>query len=253
MDILKNIAALLGKVPGSLRVLSKVPVKNKEFGGTGGRGQQKNLGTSSGIGKGVSELFKDEGVKRKAVIFLAWVLVVSVVSYMFVLSPISNDIDGLESKQKKLKIYSKDLAQVKGDLDIQSALMEALKRDLVLAEAIFISEDELDSFYKSVSESASDSGLKILSFEKLPPVPVYSDSIGKKRKKTELLYMKTPVKIKVTGSYAAYLKFRKDLAEMEKVVNTQSEDIALSSGKSGELVVTDVFYTYSTSKAKAKG
>jgi Tfp pilus assembly protein PilO len=255
MDLKKETFGLWQRIEPALaslhtRISSKKMDKPKEVVAEAGPERDKKKSATSEFGKGVLELLQEEDVKKKALLFLVGIIGAILASYFLVLSPVSADIDRLEGKQRKLKAFRNELVQLKGDLDVQQALMGPLKKELRRAEAMFITEDELDSFYKSVSESASNSGLKIMSFEKMAPSPVYSESVGKKRKKTELLYLKTPVRMKVTGGYMAYLKFREDLAKSEKVVNTQSENIALSSSKLGDVVVTDIFYTYSVPSEK---
>ncbi|MBL6985020.1 MAG: type 4a pilus biogenesis protein PilO [Candidatus Thioglobus sp.] len=163
--------------------------------------------------------------------------------------PYQAEISELERKYKKIGSLKKDLAQINGKLDIQTALLEEKRVEYERLTRIFHSESELEELYESISKLAIRYGMKVSGFSRKRPEAIYEErKKGKKKKKRssdrEVLYYKMKVDISMTGNYLAYMRFIKGLSELKKAVNTEEETITMDNEKGGGNV--NVHVTLST-------
>jgi len=152
--------------------------------------------------------------------------------------PYQAEISELERKYKKIGSLKRELAQINGKLDIQTALLEEKRGEYERLTRIFHSESELEELYESISKLAIRYGMKVSGFSRKRPEAIYEErKKGKKKKKKssdrEILYYKMKVDISMTGNYLAYMRFIKGLSELKKAVNTEAESITMDNEKGG--------------------
>jgi len=152
--------------------------------------------------------------------------------------PYQAEISELERKYKKIGSLKRELAQINGKLDIQTALLEEKRGEYERLTRIFHSESELEELYESISKLAIRYGMKVSGFSRKRPEAIYEErKKGKKKKKKssdrEILYYKMKVDISMTGNYLAYMRFIKGLSELKKAVNTEAELITMDNEKGG--------------------
>lgn len=158
--------------------------------------------------------------------------------------PYQTEIRDLEGKYKKISVLKRELAQINGKLDIQTALLEEKRGEYERLTRIFHSESELEELYESISKLAIRYGMKVSGFSRKRPEAIYEESKKSKKKKKnrdrELLYYKMKVDINMTGNYLAYMRFIKGLSELKKAVNTEEESITMDNEKGGGHVNVDI-------------
>jgi len=152
--------------------------------------------------------------------------------------PYQAEISELERKYKKIGSLKRELAQINGKLDIQTALLEEKRGEYERLTRIFHSESELEELYESISKLAIRYGMKVSGFSRKRPEAIYEErKKGKKKKKKssdrDILYYKMKVDISMTGNYLAYMRFIKGLSELKKAVNTEAESITMDNEKGG--------------------
>jgi Tfp pilus assembly protein PilO len=203
-------------------------------------------------GKAIGELLEDEEIKKKVIASVSVFLLLVLMTYFFLLSPKAEEIEREEARYAQLKKMRQELATTTRNLELQQLKMEELRLEMKRVQSFFHSEEELDELYKMLSTSAQNNALRIESFSKRPPSPVYEKNVGKKRKKTDVLYIKRPVEMRLSGGYQAYVRFREDLANLKKAVNTESERMETINDKPGEVNVIVTFFTYELPENKEK-
>jgi type IV pilus assembly protein PilO len=150
--------------------------------------------------------------------------------YFFYLSPMYEEISGLEARsvdlQKEiqaLRIKASRLPEFQAEVD---------RLDIELAKALRELPDkkEIDTLLARISEKAKDAGLDVILFK--------PESEQKKD-----FYAEVPVSLEVRGGFHQVASFFDEVAHMERIVNMTQFRIQVDSHDSWETLKTNVIAT----------
>ena len=102
---------------------------------------------------------------------------------------------------------------------------------------LFHTNAEVEELYETISTIALEYKLKISKLERGKEEPVYANNAkeNNNQNKGPISYYKILVKYQVVGNYLFYMKFKKELAEMEKIINFEKEEIKVIPEKKGQI------------------
>jgi len=166
--------------------------------------------------------------------------------------------------QKDLKVKNYQISQVenlKMEIVELNSLIEKSKVQLIKAEAdynkltnLFHTDKELEDLYRHISMLALRNNLMVSKIEKgaeeLPIFEVDSDQSGFSDEfdgeQKKVAYYEFIVDFEISGNFSNYVKFRKGLAELKKIINLKNESIVVleSETSRGEVRVTSSIATY---------
>ena len=109
---------------------------------------------------------------------------------------------------------------------------------------LFHSQKEVEGLYQNISNFASSNNLNIINLNKEDAVPISGAVAGAlnqgqnndnnqntgNNQNQNVAYFKIPVSFEITGNYLGYLKFRRALAQSNKVINFDMEKISIVKG-----------------------
>jgi Tfp pilus assembly protein PilO len=104
---------------------------------------------------------------------------------------------------------------------------------------LFHSQKEVEGLYQNISYFASSNNLNIINLNKEDAIPI-SGAVASNQVQSSnnnqntgnnqnqnVAYFKIPVSFEITGNYLGYLKFRRALAQSNKVINFDMEKISV--------------------------
>ena len=102
---------------------------------------------------------------------------------------------------------------------------------------LFHTNAEVEELYETISTIALEYKLKVSKLERGKEEPVYANNVkeNNNQNKGPISYYKILVKYQVVGNYLFYMKFKKELAEMEKIINFENEEITIIPEKKGQI------------------
>ena len=111
---------------------------------------------------------------------------------------------------------------------------------------LFHSQKEVEGLYQNISNFASSNNLNIINLNKEDAIPISGAGAGAgasnqgqnndnnqntgNNQNQNVAYFKIPVSFEITGNYLGYLKFRRALAQSNKVINFDMEKISVVKG-----------------------
>jgi len=166
-------------------------------------------------------------------------------------------VDAIPEMETRLKFL--DVANRKAEDDLFQA-----ERNYAELNQLFSVESELEELYQRLSYMASNQGLVISSLTKEGEDAIYPGAKqvaggqtppqggnapaadGKEANKAAApLFYRIRLKIELTGQYTRYMRYRKQLAEFDKSINIDKEQITLVPGDSrGTVVVKSQLSTF---------
>jgi Tfp pilus assembly protein PilO len=166
-------------------------------------------------------------------------------------------VDAIPEMETRLKFL--DVANRKAEDDLFQA-----ERNYAELNQLFSVESELEELYQRLSYMASSQGLVISSLTKEGEDAIYPGAKqvaggqtppqggnvpaadGKEANKAAApLFYRIRLKIELTGQYTRYMRYRKQLAEFDKSINIDKEQITLVPGDSrGTVVVKSQLSTF---------
>ncbi len=166
-------------------------------------------------------------------------------------------VDAIPEMETRLKYL--DVANRKAEDDLFQA-----ERNYAELNQLFSVESELEELYQRLSYMASNQGLVISSLTKegedaiypgakqvaggqIPPQGGNAPAADGKdaNKAAAPLFYRIRLKIELTGQYTRYMRYRKQLAEFDKSINIDKEQITLVPGDNrGTVVVKSQLSTY---------
>ena len=146
----------------------------------------------------------------------------------FIVSPQVDQISQLEKKVRELRKMRNELAQNIGQVEILKAELEQSKRNAQKALLFFYSPRELDELFESLANVAGENALKVVSFSKQASKPVQEQSRSGKKLK-DVLYYERDIDLVLRGDFRRYLEFRNNVSNIERVVDTSREMVAVDS------------------------
>ena len=171
--------------------------------------------------------------------------------YYAILNPIVNkkkiQIDDMLKKQEETKVFNQEIKSAK-------AKIKKLTPEYESYSTLFHSKAEVEGLYETLSVYAGQNNLVISKIQKgkLKPVgkaaAIASTKKKKKKKKSKkkkakltnkknIAYYKIPVNFQIKGNFLGYIKFKREVAMSQKMLNFDKESIKVIKGDTTSTVV----------------
>ena len=186
-------------------------------------------------------IFKDKKTVTKIAIG-AGSVIIFLIFYYFFLNPIVKEQEGrilvMEENIQKINEYQNNITQLK-------ASIKKLEPDYEKNSKLFHSQKEVEGLYQNISNYALTNGLSIVNLNKKDAIAVgpnnqavdqNNNNSGEANPEGQILYYKIPVDYKIQGNYLGYLKFRRALAQSNKVINFDKEQINVDTNLKGVVI-----------------
>ena len=186
-------------------------------------------------------IFKDKKTVTKIAIG-AGSVIIFLIFYYFFLNPIVKEQEGrilvMEENIQKINEYQNNITQLK-------ASIKKLEPDYEKNSKLFHSQKEVEGLYQNISNYALTNGLSIVNLNKKDAIAVgpnnqavdqNNNNSGETNPEGQILYYKIPVDYKIQGNYLGYLKFRRALAQSNKVINFDKEQINVDTNLKGVVI-----------------
>ena len=178
-------------------------------------------------------------------------IVFFLIIYYAILNPIVNkkkiQIDDMLKKQEETKVFNQEIKSAK-------AKIKKLTPEYESYSTLFHSKAEVEGLYETLSVYAGQNNLVISKIQKgkLKPVgkaaAIASTQKKKKKKKSQkkkakltnkknIAYYKIPVNFQIKGNFLGYIKFKREVAMSQKMLNFDKETIKVIKGDTTSTVV----------------
>ena len=177
-------------------------------------------------------------------------IVFFLIIYYAILNPIVNkkkiQIDDMLKKQEETKVFNKEIKSAKTKI-------KKLTPEYESYSTLFHSKAEVEGLYETLSVYAGQNNLVISKIQKgkLKPVgkaAAIASTKKKKKKKSKkkkakltnkknIAYYKIPVNFQIKGNFLGYIKFKREVAMSQKMLNFDKESIKVIKGDTTSTVV----------------
>ena len=179
-------------------------------------------------------------------------IVFFLIIYYAILNPIVNkkkiQIDDMLKKQEETKVFNQEIKSAK-------AKIKKLTPEYESYSTLFHSKAEVEGLYETLSVYAGQNNLVISKIQKgkLKPVgkaaAIASTKKKKKKKKKSkkkkakltnkknIAYYRIPVNFQIKGNFLGYIKFKREVAMSQKMLNFDKESIKVIKGDTTSTVV----------------
>ena len=195
----------------------------------------KNLDVKDILGKikdgGLADILKNKKLLIKFGIVGGSILILLII-YSFSVKP---KID-----VQKVQINIMNENKIKTDeylknIDDLEATVKKIEPNYKKSSKLFHSRKEFEDLYQNITNFATINGLKIANIVKGEPQAVDANQNPEDanqnpedtNQNSTVLYYKIPVTYKISGNYLGYLKFRRALSKIKKVINFDKETITV--------------------------
>ena len=187
-----------------------------------------------------SEYLKDKKFLTKFGIYFGSILLFLIIYYAFVNPKVKfqkERINIMLENEKQITVLGENIIKLKNRIkEIQPEYDKKSK--------LFHSQKEVEGLYQNISNFASSNNLNIINLNKEDAVPISGAVAGASNQgqssnnnqntgnnqNQNVAYFKIPVSFEITGNYLGYLKFRRALAQSNKVINFDMEKISIVKG-----------------------
>ena len=186
--------------------------------------------------KGQSHLLKDKKLLTKVCLGFGAILIFLVIYYGFV-NPIVEEqkikIAEMNENQKNISVFGENIIKL-------NQVIKKLQPEFEKNSKLFHSAAEVEGLYQNISNFAISNGLNIIELkvqEKKPVMKKIQQSQDQSQEQQnnqqdpnapQVEYYKIPVAFEIQGNYLGYLKFRRALSKSNKVINFDSEKVAIN-------------------------
>ena len=166
-------------------------------------------------------------------------IIIFLIIYYAILSPIV--------KEKKFLLDDKilkenEIVQFKNEIIKNKKKLKKLEPEYKVQSTLFHSKAEVEGLYQSLSRYAGVNGLIISKIEKKKPVPVLKEGVADQPEdllnKNDVSYFKIPVEYEIKGNFLGYIKFKRDIAKSNKMLNFDKESISVVQNETGAITAT---------------
>ena len=166
-------------------------------------------------------------------------IIIFLVIYYAILSPIV--------KEKKFLLDDKilkenEIIKFKNEIIKNKKKLKKLEPEYKVQSTLFHSKAEVEGLYQSLSRYAGVNGLIISKIEKKKPVPVLKEGVAEQPEdllnKNDVSYFKIPVEYEIKGNFLGYIKFKRDIAKSNKMLNFDKESISVVQNETGAITAT---------------
>ena len=184
-----------------------------------------------------SEYLKDKKFLTKFGIYFGSILLFLIIYYAFVNPKVQfqkERINIMLENEKQITVLGENIIKLNNRIkEIQPEYDKKSK--------LFHSQKEVEGLYQNISNFASSNNLNIINLNKEDAVPISGALAGASNQgqnndnnqntgnnqNQNVAYFKIPVSFEITGNYLGYLKFRRALAQSNKVINFDREKISV--------------------------
>lgn len=182
-----------------------------------------------------SEYLKDKKFLTKFGIYFGSILLFLIIYYAFVNPKVQfqkERISIMLENEKQITVLGENIVKLNNRIkEIQPEYDKKSK--------LFHSQKEVEGLYQNISNFASSNNLNIINLNKEDAVPIsgaVASNQGQNNDNNQntgnnqnqnVAYFKIPVSFEITGNYLGYLKFRRALAQSNKVINFDMEKISV--------------------------
>ena len=169
-------------------------------------------------------------------------IILFLIIYYAVLNPIVKTkkvmLDDMTLKQTEISTFNDEII-------VFTKRIKKLEPKYKKNSTLFHSKAEVEGLYLSLSKYAGVNGLVISKISKQKPKPVLKAGVKEntpdKLNKRNVSYYKIPVNYEIRGNFLGYIKFKRELARSNKMLNFDKESIKIvQSDKSGAILATGV-------------
>ena len=203
----------------------------------------KNLFSKKKESKEGAPINSSEKIKSKTPLLIGGavgVILIVFLIYFLIFRP--KLIEQKEQLAKK-ENYQKELVQLQSDLKKQQKRLDTINKKFSGKVKLFHTDAEVEGLYETLSTLALEYKLTVSKLERDKEMPVYkttnnSENNNQKNENKQIDYYKILVKYQVTGNYLRYMNFKESIANMDKIVHFEKEEIKVMPKKKG-IVVAD--------------
>ena len=189
---------------------------------------------------GGTNVFKDKKTLIKFGVIGGAILIFLIIYYAFV-SPV------ISAQKEKINIMNENQTTIDeylANIETLQANVKELEPRYKKSSKLFHSKKEVEDLYQNISNFTMTNGLTIINIQKGEPMAVggndntqneQTENSQDNQEGTQVLYYKIPVNYKIQGNYLGYLKFRRALSKLSKVINFDKETITVDA-KSGKIL-----------------
>ena len=182
-----------------------------------------------------------EKIKSKTPIMIGGAILIILIVfliYFFIFRP-----KIIEKKEQLLKKenYQKELIQLESQLQKQQEYLNNINEKFTGKVKLFHTDAEVEELYETLSTLALEYKLTVSKLERGKETPVYkpnNSSDNDQNQNKQIEYYKILVKYQVTGNYLRYMNFKESIANMDKIVHFEKEEIKVMPKKKG-IVIAD--------------
>jgi len=169
-------------------------------------------------------------------------IILFLIIYYAVLNPIVKNkkvmLDDMTLKQTEISTFTNEI------IDFTKRIKK-LEPKYKENSTLFHSKAEVEGLYLSLSKYAGVNGLVISKISKQKPKPVLKKGVSAdtpdQLNKKNVSYYKIPVNYEIRGNFLGYIKFKRELARSNKMLNFDKESIKIvQNDKSGAILATGV-------------
>ena len=169
-------------------------------------------------------------------------IILFLIIYYAVLNPIVKTkkvmLDDMTLKQTEISTFNDEII-------VFTKRIKKLEPKYKKNSTLFHSKAEVEGLYLSLSKYAGVNGLVISKISKQKPKPVLKKGVTAdtpdQLNKKNVSYYKIPVNYEIRGNFLGYIKFKRELARSNKMLNFDKESIKIvQSDKSGAILATGV-------------
>ena len=169
-------------------------------------------------------------------------IILFLIIYYAVLNPIVKNkkvmLDDMTLKQTEISTFNNEI------IDFTKRIKK-LEPKYKENSTLFHSKAEVEGLYLSLSKYAGVNSLVISKISKQKPKPVLKKGVTAdtpdQLNKKNVSYYKIPVNYEIRGNFLGYIKFKRELARSNKMLNFDKESIKIvQNDKSGAILATGV-------------
>ena len=203
----------------------------------------KNLFSKKKESKEGASITSSEKIKSKTPLLIGGavgvILIVFLIYFLIFRPKLIEQKEQLEKKEN----YQKELVQLQSDLKKQQKRLDTINKQFSGKVKLFHTDSEVEGLYETLSTLALEYKLTVSKLERGKETPVYkttnnSENNNQKNENKQIDYYKILVTYQVTGNYLRYMNFKESIANMDKIVHFEKEEIKVIPKKKG-IVVAD--------------
>ena len=164
-------------------------------------------------------------------------VILFLIIYYVILSPMVKErkakYDDKILKQNEISQFEDNIISLKKNI-------EKMKPEFETSSTLFHSKAEVEGLYQSLSKHADVNGLVISKIQKKKPKPVLKPGTAEQSDDNltvEMVsYYKIPVDYEIKGNFLGYIKFKRQVAMSQKMLNFDKETIKVIKGNTTSTV-----------------